>query len=96
MVLITVFANIITLVPGALFIYIPIIVLSALSFAAAFAFFAIGYGYHYAKQKDRARAAFGILVGLLLIALILLSPAAFLIGLIIILAVSLVGYLLLK
>jgi amino acid transporter len=94
--LITIFSNIITLVPGALFVYIPIIILSALSFAAAFAFFAIGYGYHYAKNKDYSRAAFGIFVGLLLIALILLSPAAFLVGLIIILLVSLIGYLLLR
>lgn len=94
--LITIFSNIVTLVPGALFIYIPIIILSALSFAAAFVFFAIGYGYHYAKRRDHARAAFGVFVGLLLIALILLSPAAFLVGLAIILAVSLVGYILIK
>lgn len=94
--LITIFSNILTVVPGALFIYIPIIILSALSFAAAFAFFAIGYGYHYIKKKDHARATFGILMGLFLIALILLSPAAFLVGLLIIVLAALVGYVLLK
>ncbi|MCL4400643.1 MAG: APC family permease [Candidatus Parvarchaeota archaeon] len=94
--LITIFSNIVTLVPGALFIYIPIIILSALSFASAFVFFAIGYGYHYVRTRDRARAAFGIFVGILLIALILLSPAAFLVGLAIIIAVSLLGYVLIK
>ena len=96
MVLITIFANVVTVVPGALFIYIPIIILSALAFAAAFVFFAVGYAYHYAKNKDYARAAFGLFVGLLLIALIVFSPAAFLVGLVIILVVSLIGYALLK
>ncbi len=94
--LITIFANIVTLVPGALFIYIPIIILSALSFAAAFAFFAIGYAYHYVKRRDYARTAFGIFVGVLLISLIIFSPAAFLIGLAIILVLSLIGYALLR
>ena len=94
--LITIFANIITLVPGALFVYIPIIILSALSFAAAFAFFAIGYAYHYVKRKDYARTAFGVFIAVLLLSLIVFSPAAFLVGLAIILVVSLIGYALLR
>jgi amino acid transporter len=96
MALITIFANIVTIVPGALFVYIPIIILSALAFAAAFVFFAVGYAYHYIRKKDYARTVFGLFVGLLLIALIVFSPAAFLVGLVIILVVSLIGYALLK
>ncbi len=96
MVLITIFANIITIVPGAVFVYIPIIILAALSFVAAFVFFSIGYGYHYLKNRDYTRAGFGMFVGILLLVLIALSPAAFLVGLVVILAVSVVGYVLLK
>ena len=96
MALITIFSSIITIVPGALFVYIPIIILSALSFAAAFAFFAIGYAYHYNKSKDYKRVFFGLFVGILLIGLILLVPAAFIIGLVVILIVSMIGYILLR
>ncbi|MCL5009632.1 MAG: APC family permease [Candidatus Parvarchaeota archaeon] len=94
--LITIFSNILTIIPGTLFVYIPIIILSALSFAAAFAFFAIGYGFHYTKSKTPARSLFGFFVGLLLIALILLSPVSFLIGLGIIIAIAIIGYILLR
>ncbi len=95
-VLITIFSNIVTIVPGTLFVYVPIIILSALSFAAAFAFFAIGYGLHYARSKTPARAVFGFFVGLLLIALIVLSPIAFLVGLAIVVVISIIGYLILR
>ncbi len=95
-VLITIFSNIVTIVPGTIFVYIPIIILSALSFASAFAFFAIGYGVHYIRKKMASRAAFGIFVGLLLIVLIALSPVAFLVGLGLVILISIIGYLLLK
>lgn len=94
-VLITIFSSIVVLGPGV-FIYIPIIIISALAFAAAFTFFAFGYMHYYTRKKDNARILFGLFVGLLLLALIILTPAEFLIGLVIILVVSLIGYSLLK
>lgn len=93
-VLITIFAPVI--VNSGVFSYLSLIIISALSFAASFAFFSFGYGYFYSKKKDYARASFGFFVFLLLLALIVTSPIAFLIGLIIILIVAFIGYALIR
>ncbi len=93
-VLITIFAPII--VNSGVFSYLSLIIVSALSFAAAFAFFSFGYGYVYSKKRNYARASFGFFVFALLVALIVTSPIAFLIGLVVILAVALIAYTIIK
>ncbi len=93
-ILITVFSTV--MISTSVFDYIAIIIISALAFAAAFAFFAAGYAVHYVKQKKYSRFVFGLFTVALMILLIISSPAAFLIGLGIILLVALVGYALVK
>ncbi|MCL4406952.1 MAG: APC family permease [Candidatus Parvarchaeota archaeon] len=95
LILITIFSPVIVL-GTALFSYLLIVIISALVFAAAFAFFGFGYMYHYAKKKDYLRFILGLFVTALLLVLILSTPAAFLIGLVVILIISLVGYTLIK
>jgi hypothetical protein len=67
-----------------------------LSFAAAFAFFSFGYGYVYTRKKNYSRALFGFFVFAILLALIVTSPIAFLIGLILILIVAFIAYALIR
>lgn len=95
LVLVTIFSPIIVL-GTALFSYLLIVIISALVFASAFAFFSFGYLYHYAKKKDYLRVLLGLFTTAVLIALIVSAPAAFLIGLVVILIISLIGYVLIK
>ncbi|EFD92630.1 MAG: hypothetical protein BJBARM5_0634 [Candidatus Parvarchaeum acidophilus ARMAN-5] len=94
LVLITIFSPII--VDSGIFSYLSLVIISALSFAAAFAFFSFGYGYVYTRKKNYSRALFGFFVFAILLALIVTSPIAFLIGLILILIVAFIAYALIR
>lgn len=77
-------------------LFIGIIAVSAIVFVTAFFFMSAGYTVNAYKSKDALRFVSALIVSLILIALILTFPPAFLIGLVIILIITLAGYLLIK
>ncbi|MGC8682262.1 MAG: amino acid permease [Candidatus Acidifodinimicrobium sp.] len=77
-------------------LYIGIIALSAISLIAAFFFLSLGYASHYSKSKDYMRVVYGVIIAAILLFFIIFVPPALLIGLFVILAVALIGYLLIR
>ena len=77
-------------------LYIGIIALSAISLIAAFFFLSLGYTSHYSKSKDYMRVVYGVIIAAILLFFIIFVPPALLIGLFVILAVALIGYLLIR
>ncbi|MEM3190900.1 MAG: amino acid permease [Candidatus Parvarchaeota archaeon] len=77
-------------------LFIGIIALSAISLIAAFFFLSLGYASHYSKSRDYVRVIYGIIIAAILLFFIIFVPPAVLIGLFVILAVALIGYLLIR
>ncbi|MBE5729528.1 amino acid permease [Candidatus Parvarchaeota archaeon] len=77
-------------------LYIGVIALSAISLIAAFFFLSLGYASHYSRSKDYMRVIYGIIMAAILLFFIIFVPPAVLIGLFVILAVALIGYLLIR